>query len=73
MDKRHRKLIKHMKKNSFHLYSQRNHLVFKSAINGSKLAVASTGSHEYFSFLVNKKIMNRHGVVNESLSKGKTI
>ena len=73
MDKRHRKLIKHMKNNSFHLYSQRNHLVFKSAINGSKLAVASTGSHEYFSFLVNKKIMNRHGVVNETLSKGKTI
>ena len=73
MDKRHRKLIKHMKNNSFHLYSQRNHLVFKSAINGSKLAVASTGGHEHYSFLVNKKIMNRHGVVDEALSKGKTI
>jgi hypothetical protein len=60
-----------MKNNSFHLYSQKNHLVFKSAINGSKLAVASTGGHEYFSFLVNKKIMNRHGVVDETLSQGK--
>ena len=73
MKNKHRKLIKHMKNNSFHLYSQKNHLVFKSAINGSKLAVASTGCHEYYSFLVNKKIMRRHGVVDLTLSKGKTI
>ena len=62
-----------MKNNSFHLYSEKKHLVFKSAINGSKLTFAKTGNHDHLACQVNKLIVSNHGVVDLTLSKGNTI
>ena len=73
MDKKHRKLIKHMKNNSFHLYSQKNHLVFKSAINGSKLTFPSSGMHEYYANTVNRQIKHYHGDVDLTYAQGRII
>ena len=73
MDKRRRKLIKHMKNNSFHLYSTKNHLVFKSAINGSKLTFACSCMHEHYANTVNRQIKHYHGDVDLTYSKGRII
>ena len=73
MKNKHKKLIKHMKNNSFDLYSQKNHLVFKSAINGSKLTFSSTCMHEYYAKTVNRGIKLCHGDVDLTCSKGRFI